>query len=200
MGIHTGLRLSEICNLTWGDVDLERGFIRVGQESKSHKPRYVPINSVVRAILEGHAPRFGPSGPVPQVFVNPRRRHAYRAKSVSHDFKKAVRKLAQEWKKKGRHSEAESLRQVSFHSTRHTFASWLIQRGVPPAEIQQYLGHSSDTMTRRYAHLAPAMARGNTLEILIARPNGVSVAKETCREKRDAVNSWAPTRAEIAQR
>ncbi len=200
MGVHTGLRLSEICNLRWSDVDLERGFFRVGHESKCLKPRYVPINSVARAVLKGQSPRFGPKGPVPQVFVNPRRKHAYRPKSVSHDFKKAVRRLAKEWQRKGRPAEAESLDRVTFHTTRHTFASWLIQRGVPPAEIQQYLGHSTDTMTRRYAHLAPATTRGNTLEILVASPNGVSVAKESCPARPDAVNSLPPRVAGIAQR
>ena len=139
-------------------------------------------------------------GPIAEVFVNPRRKHSYRPNSVSHDFKKAVRAQIREWRKKGRHAEADSLKLVTFHMTRHTFASWLIQRGVPPAEIQQYLGHSSDTMTRRYAHLVPATARGNALEILVAPQNGVSVAKEPCPEKQVAVNSWPSTQAEIAQR
>jgi len=187
MGVHTGLRLSEICNLAWSDVDFERGFLRVGHESKSHKVRYVPLNSVSGGVLESQKRCFGPSGPVAQVFVNPRRTTPYRSKSVSHDFKKAVRRLAQEWNRRGRRSEAQSLEGVTFHTTRHTFASWLIQRGIPEAGIQQYLGHSSNTMTRRYAHLAPATARRGALEILVNDPqvsapvalqNGVSVAKE----------------------
>ena len=60
------------------------------------------------------------------------------------------------------------LESATFHTLRHTFASWAIQRGVPIAEVQQYLGHSSDHMTRRYAHLAcAARERRNTLEILV---------------------------------
>lgn len=42
-----------------------------------------------------------------------------------------------------------------WHDLRHTCASWLVQAGVPIYTVAQMLGHSSVSVTQRYAHLAP---------------------------------------------
>ena len=42
---------------------------------------------------------------------------------------------------------------LKFHSLRHTFASWLIQRGAPIYEVSKLLGHSDIKTTEIYAHL-----------------------------------------------
>jgi integrase len=42
---------------------------------------------------------------------------------------------------------------VTYHTTRHTFGSWLAMRGVPIKTIQELLGHKNISMTMRYAHL-----------------------------------------------
>ncbi|MDD2966651.1 MAG: site-specific integrase [Desulfovibrionaceae bacterium] len=44
---------------------------------------------------------------------------------------------------------------VVFHTLRHTFASWLVQRGVPLYTVGDLMGHSVLEMTKRYAKLAP---------------------------------------------
>lgn len=47
------------------------------------------------------------------------------------------------------------LRRMRWHDLRHTFASQLVSAAVPMRQVQEWLGHSTITMTMRYAHLAP---------------------------------------------
>jgi integrase len=53
---------------------------------------------------------------------------------------------------------------VVFHSLRHTFASWLVMKGVPLYTVAQLMGHSTIIMTQRYSHLAPDSMRRATME------------------------------------
>src|SRR5208283_2831663 len=44
---------------------------------------------------------------------------------------------------------------ISFHSLRHSFASWAVIEGIPLYTVSKCLGHKSQTMTERYSHLSP---------------------------------------------
>lgn len=134
IGLHTGLRRGEILSLSWEDVDLDRGILRV-RSSESYKVkggriRVVPINDTAGEILSRRVNSRGVifSGVLPE--------------TLSRRFKKSVRRL---------HLRED----LHFHSLRHTYASWLVQKGVSLYVVQRLLGHSSPTMTQVYAHLAP---------------------------------------------
>jgi len=43
-----------------------------------------------------------------------------------------------------------------WHDLRHTWASWLAQKGVPMHDIQEMGGWETAAMVRRYTHLSPA--------------------------------------------
>ena len=47
------------------------------------------------------------------------------------------------------------LNDFRFHDLRHTFASRLVQKGVPIYEVMHLKGYKSLVMVQRYAHLVP---------------------------------------------
>lgn len=55
--------------------------------------------------------------------------------------------------------ERAAISGATFHTLRHTTASHLMQRGVNLREVQEILGHSSITMTTKYAHLSSSHLR-----------------------------------------
>lgn len=54
---------------------------------------------------------------------------------------------------------------ITYHSSRHTFATLLVLDGVDIYKIQKYLGHKSVTMTERYLKYDLSIAKESVKEI-----------------------------------
>lgn len=147
----TGLRLAEITSMTWDWVDLRarRLTIRTDEfSSKSGHEESVPLVADAMEVLERRY-NDDASG---HVFEAPRSDRDQIGRShVTHTFKRYVRKAGLDDR-------------ISFHSLRHTCASWLVMRGVPLPVVQKILRHSSISVTEGYAHLAPDVIRGHMEE------------------------------------
>ncbi len=137
----TGLRRGEAINLTWEDVDLPRGVLRVRNtdafQTKSRRERLVPLNTAARRVLA----RIQKLSEF--VFTDSKGKQL-RPTGVSQQFRKAA-------------NSAGLSSGYHFHSLRHTFASWLVQAGVNLYEVKELLGHENITTTQVYAHLQPDM-------------------------------------------
>ncbi len=133
MAMHTGMRKGELLGLTWDCVDMTHGFIRLKQ-TKNGKARALPFNETLWSLFSGLRTRQD----VPWVFHNT---EGSRWSDIRHPFDGACK--------------TAGLSDFHFHDLRHTFASWLMMRGVPLATVSNLLGHTSPTMTLRYAHLSP---------------------------------------------
>jgi len=131
--LHTGMRKGQLLGLTWNEVDLTHGFTRLKQ-TKNGKARALPFNETLWSLFTGLRTRQD----VAWVFHDAEGR---RYNDVRHAFDRAC--------------EAAGMTDFHFHDLRHTFASWLIMRGVPLATVSNLLGQTSPTMTLRYAHLSP---------------------------------------------
>ena len=135
LALHTGMRKGELLGLAWSQVDFEHGLIVLeGRQTKSGKRRAIPLNGLAWAALE----RRRAVGAGPLVFGG--------VKDVKRSFAHAC--------------QVAGITDFRFHDLRHTFASWLVQAGVPLTEVRDLLGHASIEMTERYAHLAPERLRG----------------------------------------
>lgn len=67
----TGMRLTELVELRWHDVDFEQGLITVRPEvSKNGKGRLLPIAKSLQAMLEGIRAKAPDTAPTDHVFVN----------------------------------------------------------------------------------------------------------------------------------
>lgn len=139
--LHTGLRAGEVFALRWGHVDLGSRLLHIA-DAKGGSPRKAPMNDVVAALLERKEPGAAPA----LVFPGQQGGQIIDVASV---FRTAVRRC-------GFNDGIIDRRQkVTFHTLRHTFASWLALEGVPLRTIQELLGHKTIQMTLRYAHLTP---------------------------------------------
>lgn len=141
LSLHCGLRAGEIFALTWANVDMERGTLSV-RDTKSGKNRVAFMTESVRAMLDTR------NHGKPSEFVFPAETGG-KIGQISQTFVKTVTAL-------GLNAGVTDRRdKLVFHTLRHTFASWLVQRGVDLFTVQKLMGHETMTMTQRYAHLAP---------------------------------------------
>ena len=168
IGFYTGMRLNEIVNLKWKNVNLSTRIITVGDEdftTKGRNQRYVPICDEAMEVLlrrQGAVVRRQESAVRRQelvqegaeVLILPFSKREtsngyvfcksngkrFTGDYVSRSFQLACRAAGMD-------------KAIHFHSLRHSFASNLVQQGVSLYTIKELLGHSSITTTEIYSHL-----------------------------------------------
>lgn len=141
LALNTGCRRGELLGLEWRRVDLSRRLLHLeAGHTKAGKRRSVPLNAEAVAALQelrgwGREHWRGS----PWVFPSAAGGHLRYFKT---GFKNACQRAA--------------ISDFRIHDLRHTCASWLVMAGVDLYTVRDLLGHSSVTVTERYAHLAPA--------------------------------------------
>jgi len=145
LSLYSGMRMSELFALRWSDVDLRNGVITV-LDSKNNQSRPVFITDRIREILD----ELPPGKPDELLFKTKQGKPVI---WMSKTFKGVVDDL-------GLNKGITDPRQkLSFHSLRHTFASWAVIEGTPLYVVGKALGHKTAVMTQRYAHLSPESQR-----------------------------------------
>ncbi|MGH7893131.1 MAG: site-specific tyrosine recombinase XerD, partial [Candidatus Binatia bacterium] len=143
----TGLRVSEVAQLSGAQLRLGDGFVTV--LGKGGKERVVPIGRRARdalaVYLAEERPRLVGRRPSAYVFVRAGGRPLSR---------QAIWKLVRR-----RARSAGVVSRVSPHTLRHTFATHLLGGGADLRVVQALLGHADIGTTQVYTHVAPERLR-----------------------------------------
>ena len=131
----TGLRQSNVVGLAWSQVDLDRCTTWVyGDQAKGKEDIHVPLSDAALSVLHR------------QLGKHPERVFTYCGRPISWVNTRV-------WRNALKRAGIENFR---WHDLRHTWASWHAQNGTPLYDLQEMGGWKSESMVRRYAHLAPA--------------------------------------------
>jgi integrase len=131
-----GFRKSEASNVTWGDVDLDKGFITVRADTKTgtknREVRRVPIIADMRVLLERLQGQ------------RPDRQLADSVMEVS-ECQKAMTRASMEL----------GIKRLTHHDLRHLFATRCIESGVDIPTVSRWLGHKDGgaLAMKVYGHL-----------------------------------------------
>src|SRR5258708_16388920 len=131
IGLHTGMRVSEICAIRVKDVIRHPTPMVFVAHSKSKRSRYVPLSeTAARVLIERSQGNDSEARVLDQV----------NRETVSEWFKDACREAQVE--------------DFTFHCLRHTFTSYMLSRGVPIYKVSKMLGHSTVLTTEaHYGHM-----------------------------------------------
>jgi len=134
VALHAGMRLGEILNLHWQDIDFQSGFMLI-RDSKNGDARPVPMDKTVIALFAAYPRRPG----VDLVFAGP---SGHKYTDIRVGFRNAC--------------DRAGITDFRFHDCRHSYASHFIMAGGELATLQRLLGHKGIAMTLRYSHLSPS--------------------------------------------
>lgn len=150
LAISTGMRRSEILNLTWNDIDFERERI-VLRETKNGEIRVLPLVGLAKELLKVLESSHHASSPL--LFPGT-------------DLQKPI-DFRSAWNVAVKNSKLENFK---FHDLRHSFASYCVMNGSSLNEVADLLGHKSfQSVTKRYCHLSDAYRK----EVVVSMNNKI---------------------------
>jgi len=140
--LQTGVRVSELCDLRLGDLDLNGKTVAV--RGKGMVERTIELEKKgIRALRNWLTAR--PEVPDDHLFLN------YQGDPIS---KRGVEKLVVKYRVR-----AGIARSASCHSLRHTFGTYKAEQGVSAFQLKEWLGHANLNTTQIYVHMARKNAR-----------------------------------------
>lgn len=151
----TGIRAGEIFTLTWIDVDLSQRTIFI-KDPKNGQNRYAFMTDEIYDMMKARS-----------VTTISKNSFVFSwAEDQSRPLSQIPKAYAQAVIKLELNKDIIDIRQkVCFHTLRHSFASALVQEGVPLFVLKELLGHKTTEMTNRYSHLSPQSVKTAAMQM-----------------------------------
>ncbi|MBN2266714.1 MAG: tyrosine-type recombinase/integrase [Candidatus Babeliaceae bacterium] len=135
---HCGLRVSEVSNLQLSDVDYEKNKLLI-EDSKERKDRVVYMSDTTAKAIQNYLKIFASSL---SVYL------------FEHQGRPITTRMIQDTLTRyGNECGIE----VSPHRLRHTFATQMLNAGMPITSLQRYLGHENIDTTMIYAKVSDVL-------------------------------------------
>jgi len=142
-----GLRVSELINLSYHNINLKEEFIRI--HGKGNKERVLPMGEVAIDYLMKYETNARPmllkNGQSDSYFLS-NRGSAMSRQNFFYIIKAYANQVGIE-------------KPLSPHSLRHAFATHLVQKGADLRSVQLMLGHSDISSTQLYTHIQNAQLK-----------------------------------------
>jgi integrase/recombinase XerC len=135
----SGLRVSELVNLSLMDIDLEEQVMRV--KGKGNKERLLPFGATANEALKNYLiARQAKAVPGEEaVFVN-----KFGKRLTTRSIERLIERLKQ---------SAGLVGRITPHTLRHSFATHMLDGGADLRSIQELLGHANLSTTQKYTHI-----------------------------------------------
>lgn len=131
---YAGLRLHEVKNLQWNNLDFERKTIQLKISKGEHQRTIFLHDKIIEKLNEFKIPRKG-------LIFESNRGKKYSDESILKIVKNSAKK-------------AGIKKRTTPHTLRHSFATHLLEAGCDIRNIQKLLGHASLQTTQIYTHVA----------------------------------------------
>lgn len=179
--LFTGIRLGELLGLTWENVNLDAGYLKVrktinrlkdfdknsenrtriviGEPKTEHLKRTIPLLNELVTMLKEHKKKqqiekqnaYGVYQDYGFVICN-ELGQPYDPKTFQDFFKRMVKKAG--------------IRDINFHALRHTFATRALEKGIPAKTVSELLGHSTITITLDlYTHVTEDLKKEAIMQL-----------------------------------
>ncbi len=137
----TGLRISEVINLEFKNIDYDECIVRV--MGKGSKERIVPINDYAIKYLKDYIDNYRP-----ELVKNEINNYIFLNNHGRMLTRQGIFKMIKSY------ASLKGIKKtIGPHTLRHTFATHLLENGADLRVIQELLGHSDISTTQIYTHL-----------------------------------------------